>query len=61
MQKIFALITVTIGFALMIYMIIVEDEPGAVPLLMIITGAVWYFFARKQKLMQNIASEKLNK
>lgn len=61
MQKIFALITVTVGLALMIYMITVEDEPGAVPLLMIITGAVWYFFARKQKLMQNIASEKLNK
>lgn len=49
MQKIFALITVTVGLALMIYMITVEDEPGALPLLMIIIGAVWYFFARTKK------------
>ena len=43
MQKIIALLTVITGLTLMIYMIIVEDEPGALPLLMIIIGAVWYF------------------
>ncbi|MFA7419283.1 MAG: hypothetical protein WCZ90_06305 [Melioribacteraceae bacterium] len=49
MHKIFALITVAIGLALMIFMITVEDEPGALPLLMIIIGAVWYYFARRKK------------
>lgn len=51
MQKIFALITIAIGLALMIYMITIEDEPGAIPLLMIIVGAVWYFFARAKKII----------
>lgn len=49
MQKILALITLIIGFALLIFMITVEDEPGALPLLMIITGAVWFFYARSKK------------
>lgn len=53
MQKILALITVTIGFALLIYMITVEDEPGALPLIMIIIGAVWYYFSRAKKNKPN--------
>lgn len=52
MQKIFALITLTIGLALLIYMITVEDEPGALPLLMIIIGAVWYFIIRAKMKAQ---------
>jgi uncharacterized membrane protein YdjX (TVP38/TMEM64 family) len=31
-----------VGVLLMIYMIKVEDEPGALPLFLIITGAVWF-------------------
>lgn len=46
MQKIFAMITLAIGLALMIFMITVEDEPGALPLLMIIIGAVWFYILR---------------
>jgi hypothetical protein len=31
-----------IGVLLMIYIIRVEDEPGALPLFLIITGTVWF-------------------
>jgi len=30
------------GALLMIYMITIEDEPGALPLLLIISGAGWF-------------------
>jgi hypothetical protein len=33
--------TVLLGVVLIIYMIKVEDEPGALPLLLVITGAIW--------------------
>ncbi len=56
MQKIFALITVTIGVALLIYMVTVEDEPGALPLMTIIIGAVWYYFSRAKKNKPNKAN-----
>lgn len=49
MQKIIALLTLIIGFTLLIYMITFEDEPGALPLLMIIIGASWYFYVRAKK------------
>lgn len=42
-QKIYKFIlflTMLLGLLLMIYMIKVEDEPGALPLLLIIIGAV---------------------
>lgn len=35
-----------IGALLMTYMILVEDEPGGIPLLLILAGAVWNFVAR---------------
>ncbi|WP_141691567.1 PEP-CTERM sorting domain-containing protein [Rhodohalobacter halophilus] len=48
MQKIFSLIIVIVGFLLTAYMISVEDEPGALPLLLIVAGAGWYLFTRKK-------------
>ncbi|HET6528159.1 MAG TPA: PEP-CTERM sorting domain-containing protein [Balneolaceae bacterium] len=30
----------------MIYMIVVEDEPGTIPLLLIVGGTAWYFITR---------------
>ena len=41
-----ALLAVAIGVALMTYMVLVEDEPGAVPLVLIVLGAAWYVIAR---------------
>ena len=32
---------ILVGFALMTYMIVVEDEPGALPLLLVIVGMGW--------------------
>lgn len=39
-------LTIIFGFALLIFMIVVEDEPGAIPLLLIVCGAGWYFITR---------------
>ena len=47
-SKILSLLTVFLGFVLLIYMIMVEDEPGALPLLLIITGVVWFILSRNQ-------------
>ena len=35
-----------IGLTLLIYMVTVESEPGAIPLLMILVGAGGYFLTR---------------
>ena len=53
-SKILSLLTVFLGFVLLIFMITVEDEPGALPLLIIITGVVWFIISRNQikKTMQ---------
>lgn len=34
------------GLVLMTYMIIVEDEPGALPLVLILSGITWYGVAK---------------
>jgi hypothetical protein len=41
-------LTVLIGVALLIYMVTVEDEPGALPLLLIVVGSGWYFVTRNR-------------
>lgn len=42
--RIFSIITILLGVLLMTYMIKVEDEPGALPLLMVIIGIVGFLF-----------------
>ncbi len=37
-----------LGLVLLVYMITVEDEPGALPLLLIVVGAVWYIVTRSR-------------
>ncbi|MEO5681176.1 MAG: hypothetical protein ABIQ88_00980 [Chitinophagaceae bacterium] len=37
-----------LGFILLIYMITIEDEPGALPLFLILTGTVWLIINRYQ-------------
>ena len=41
-----SVLTIVIGVALMIMMIVVEDEPGAIPLLLIVLGTGWFFVTR---------------
>ena len=48
MSKMLSLLTVFVGIVLLIYMIMVEDEPGALPLLLIVTGVVWFIISRNQ-------------
>ena len=43
-----AMITASIGILLQAYMIFVEDEPGAVPLILILVGIAWYFMSRRR-------------
>lgn len=42
------LVLLALGGLLLVYMVLVESEPGAVPLAMIATGGVWYVVARQR-------------
>lgn len=46
LHKLISLLITVIGIALMTFMIIAEDEPGAIPLALIIAGVGWYFISR---------------
>ncbi len=55
-NRILSTLTIFLGAILMIYMIKVEDEPGALPLLLIIIGTVWYIinnYQIKKQLQKN--------
>jgi hypothetical protein len=39
---------VAVGLTLLVYMVTVESEPGAIPLLLVVAGATWYFVARRR-------------
>ena len=41
------LIVVALGAILLGFMIVFEDEPGAIPLIMIAGGLIWYFVERR--------------
>lgn len=48
-QQIASAIVGGIGVALLIMMVIVEDEPGALPLLLVLLGAGGYIHARMRQ------------
>jgi hypothetical protein len=52
-QKILAIMLSVTGITLLIYMITVEDEPGAVPLILIILGIVWYVLNQNRNRTQS--------
>jgi hypothetical protein len=41
-----SLLVIALGIALLIYMITVEDEPGALPLALTLGGIAWLIIAR---------------
>ncbi len=41
-----SVVLIAIGFALLVMMIVVESEPGALPLLMLFVGIGWYVVTR---------------
>lgn len=45
-QPILSALTFALGVILLIFMITVEGEPGAIPLLLIVLGGGWYLTAR---------------
>lgn len=47
-NKTLSALTILIGVVLLIFMITVEDEPGAIPLLVIIIGIVWFVINQYQ-------------
>lgn len=44
-----AALTVAVGAVLLIYMVRVESEPGAIPLLLIASGIGWYLITRSRR------------
>ncbi|SMO53122.1 hypothetical protein [Gracilimonas mengyeensis] len=42
-----AFLTTLTGFLLLTYMILTESEPGALPLLLILTGICWMYFRKR--------------
>lgn len=45
-QKILSMLTIVIGLVLMMGKIYADSEPGAIPLLLVVLGAGWYFITR---------------
>jgi hypothetical protein len=49
-QRYLSSILVSVGLLLLVFMITVESEPGALPLLLFLSGVVWNVYIRlKQK------------
>jgi hypothetical protein len=46
MQKLLSILTIAIGLVLMVGKIYADSEPGAIPLLLVVLGMVWYFITR---------------
>lgn len=53
MNRFLSFTTLFIGTILLIYMIKVEDEPGALPLFLIVIGIIWLMITRYQIKKQN--------
>lgn len=51
-HSLLSVLTGVIGVALLIFMIVVEDEPGAIPLLLIVAGTGWYVITRYRARLQ---------
>lgn len=45
-HSVLSLVTLGAGVILLTYMISVESEPGAIPLLLVVVGIGWYTVAR---------------
>ena len=48
-----SVLTIVLGAVLLIYMVTVESELGAIPLLLIVVGTGWYFFTRSRARSQH--------
>jgi len=48
LQRTLSILAIFIGLMLLLYMIVVEDEPGAIPLFLIVIGMIWYFVTKSR-------------
>lgn len=46
--KILSIVTIVLGVVLLVFMITVEDEPGALPLFLILSGTIFFLINRYQ-------------
>lgn len=52
-QKLLSMLMILVGALLLTFMIVVEDEPGAVPLVLLVAGTVWLFSIRSKIKSKN--------
>ena len=52
-QKVISSLVILTGVILLTFMIVVEDEPGAIPLFVIMAGIAWFFTIRKKVEAKN--------
>lgn len=48
-HKAASLTTAFIGFVLLVYMVIFESEPGALPFFLLLFGVVWFVINQKKR------------
>ncbi|PAU92762.1 hypothetical protein CK503_14820 [Aliifodinibius salipaludis] len=53
MHSLLSILTIVLGTVLLIFMIVVEGEPGAIPLMLLVVGIVWYFITRYKLHLQH--------
>jgi len=49
---ILSLIMLVLGLFLLVFMITVESEPGALPLALVVIGSIWHWISRKSRPKQ---------
>lgn len=47
-QRMLSLVTMAVGVLLLVFMITVEDEPGALPLALLVGGSAWFMILRRR-------------
>jgi hypothetical protein len=52
-QTLLPKLIMVVGILVMVYKIFADSEPGAIPLLVILVGAIWYFVKRVQLWSHN--------
>ncbi len=51
-QNLLSILMIVLGIVLMIFMILVESEPGGIPILLVLIGAGWYLITRLRSRSQ---------
>ena len=49
MHRLLPILVIIVGVVLMIGKIVVDSEPGGIPILLILLGAGWYFILRVRR------------